>query len=59
MNMSIEMHADGSWWLNYGTKWTGPFPNPLAASTAACQIIADRAQALHGNNVYFLGAKFK
>jgi hypothetical protein len=58
MQLSMEMHQDGSWWVNYGTNWTGPFPNKLAASTAICQIVSDRGQAIHGNNVYFLEGRF-
>lgn len=59
MQLSMEMHEDGTWWVSYGTRWTGPFPNKLEASSVICEIIADRAKEIHGNNVYFLQGQFK
>lgn len=59
MQIKIETHEDGSYWVTYGTKWTGPFDTVLKASDCVVQIVADRAKEIAGNNVYFLEGKFK
>lgn len=59
MQIKMEMHQDGSWWVTYGSKWCGPFANKLEASSVICEIVTDRGREIHGNNVYFLQGKFK
>ncbi len=59
MHLSIGMDENGAYWVDTGHADAGPFDNVLEASAHIVRIIADRAKAEFGNNVYFLEGTFK